>query len=164
VVRPFTWGEVGGQNVLLTDGTTDYLYGPAGVPLEQTSSAATSYYVHDQLGSTTLLVTAAGAITGSYAYSPFGKITVHTGSSTPLGYAGGYDDGETGLQLLQQCSIQVVGRRRAETERYMHVLGKTPSLAGRCTSICGDEPWQGGPQVRECGALSPAAKESLCRR
>jgi RHS repeat-associated protein len=101
VVRPFTWGAVDGQNVLLTDNTTDYLYGPGGVPLEQVTGSTASFYVHDQLGSTTLLTTTTGSITGTYAYDTFGKVATHTGTSTPLGYAGGYDDGETGLLYLQ---------------------------------------------------------------
>ena len=89
---------------LLTDGTTDYIYGPEGAPLASLPSAGssgpTSYYMTDALGSTTALTGTTGAVTGTYAYTPFGQVSTHTGIDTPLQYGGGYADAETGLTYL----------------------------------------------------------------
>lgn len=98
---PFTWGSLDGQNLLLTDGATDYLYGPGGLPIEQTSSVGTCYYVHDLLGSTTALTNSSGAVTGTYNYTTYGQATHAGTASTPLQYGGGYTDTETGLIYLQ---------------------------------------------------------------
>jgi RHS repeat-associated protein len=89
---------------LLTDGKTDYLYGPTGAPLESTAAAGgtgpTSYYLTDATGSTRALTGATGTVTGTYSYTPYGTVANHTGTDTPLQYAGGYTDPETGLDYL----------------------------------------------------------------
>ena len=47
---------------MLTDGSTSYIYGPGGLPVEQISSAGTpTYLLQDQLGSTRLLTSSTGA-------------------------------------------------------------------------------------------------------
>ncbi|MFF0018766.1 RHS repeat-associated core domain-containing protein [Streptomyces sp. NPDC005374] len=87
---------------LLSDGTTAYLYGPSGLPVEQVTGTTSQYYFHDQLGSTRALTSSAGAVTGTYAYSPYGTVTSHTGTaSTPLQYTGQYTDAETGFVYLR---------------------------------------------------------------
>jgi len=59
----FTWQRSGTLPLLLVDGATSYIYGPDGLPLEQVNSAGTAlFYLHDQLGSTRLLVNGAGAV------------------------------------------------------------------------------------------------------
>ncbi|MEO6701359.1 MAG: RHS repeat-associated core domain-containing protein, partial [Jatrophihabitantaceae bacterium] len=98
----YTWGLQGSNNVLLSDGTNDYLYGAAGLLIEQTSATATSYLVHDQVGSTVALTGAAGTIVGTYSYSTYGKTLSHTGSvSSPFQFGQGLTDAETGLIYLQ---------------------------------------------------------------
>ena len=47
----FVWDNAAVPN-LLSDGTTRYLYGPDGSPIEQTGTAGTFFFVHDQIGST----------------------------------------------------------------------------------------------------------------
>jgi hypothetical protein len=89
----FTWDDESTPNVL-SDGTTSYLYGPGGLPFEQTNSTATSWFVHDQIGSTLDLLDTAGAIAGGYAYTPFGAAR-HTGTATTvLQFTGQYTDPE----------------------------------------------------------------------
>lgn len=94
----YTWDAA---NNLLTDGTTTYLYGPGGLPLEQTSTAGTNYFIHDQIGSTRALLDSTGTVAGSYTYTPYGNAT-HTGTAaTALQYTGQYHDTETGLTYLR---------------------------------------------------------------
>ncbi len=93
----FTWD---GAN-LASDGTSSFIYGPGGLPIEQISSAGTSWFFHDQQGNTRALIDGAGAVSGTYAYSPQGRTTAHTGTSTPLQYGQGYTDAETGLIYLK---------------------------------------------------------------
>ncbi|WP_267881207.1 RHS repeat-associated core domain-containing protein [Streptomyces xylophagus] len=100
VTTNFTWDDEDVPD-LLSDGTTSYLYGPGGTPVEQIGGT-TQWYFHDQLGSTRALADSTGAITGSYAYTPYGEVSSHTGTAaTPLEYAGQYTDAETGLQYLR---------------------------------------------------------------
>jgi RHS repeat-associated protein len=98
-----TWNQIETPE-LLSDGTNSYIYGPAGLPIEQinNSTSAVSYLHHDQLGSTRLITNSTGTITGSYTYTPYGTVAANTGSATtPLQYAGQYTDPHTGLQYLQ---------------------------------------------------------------
>ena len=94
----YTWDQA---EELLTDGTNTYIYGPDGQPLEQTSTAGTYYFVHDQIGSTRTLLDSTGAVAASYTYTPYG-IATHTGTAnTALQYTGQYLDTETGLYYLR---------------------------------------------------------------
>ncbi|HEX3722232.1 MAG TPA: RHS repeat-associated core domain-containing protein [Nitrolancea sp.] len=56
---------------------------------------------HDAQGSTRLLFDQGGAVRGTYAYSPYGVVTSHTGPDTcSLRYNGQYQDDESGLYYL----------------------------------------------------------------
>ncbi|MGH3522590.1 MAG: RHS repeat-associated core domain-containing protein, partial [Mycobacterium sp.] len=97
----FSWETLAGAAILLTDGSTDYLYGPGGLPIEQTGSTGTCYYVLDQNASTVALTNSSGAVTGTYSYTTYGQATHAGTASTPLQYGAGYADPETGLIYLQ---------------------------------------------------------------
>lgn len=101
----FAWdAESSADQLLLTDGTTSYLYGPAELPIEQTNDAGTSvaYVQHDQQASTRVLTDPSGAVTGTYTYDPYGQTTSHTGTtSSALQYDGQYHDAETGFYYLR---------------------------------------------------------------
>jgi len=100
VTSTLTWDNEQTPNVL-SDGTSIYLYGPDGLPIEQAGPSASYWYVHDQLGSTVALVNSAGAVAGSYAYSPYGVATHGGTAATPLQYAGQYTDPVSGLVYLR---------------------------------------------------------------
>lgn len=101
VTTPYTWDDETTQD-LLSDGITSYLYGPGGTPVEQIGASASQWYFHDHLGSTRALTDSTGAVTGSYAYTPYGTVSARTGTATtPLEYAGEYTDAESGLQYLR---------------------------------------------------------------
>jgi RHS repeat-associated protein len=96
----YTWDTTAAT--LLYDGTTAYLYGPSGLPIEQISASATQWYFHDQLGSTRALTDATGTVVAGYSYTPWGAVISHTGSaSTPLQFTGQYTDAESGLIYLR---------------------------------------------------------------
>ena len=99
----FTWDARGKVPQLLSDGTTDYVYGPTGTPVEQFAAggANQAYFFSDAHGSTVELANQAGAVTGSYAYTPWGAVSSHSGASTPVQFGGGYADAESGLLYLQ---------------------------------------------------------------
>jgi len=88
--------------LLLSDGSTNYLYGPDDAPLEQMDGSGNLlWYHHDQQGSTRLLTNNAGVVRGTATYDAYGAITATTGTTTPLGYDGQYTDTETGLIYLR---------------------------------------------------------------
>ncbi|HMD46094.1 MAG TPA: RHS repeat-associated core domain-containing protein [Acidimicrobiales bacterium] len=97
----FAWDTTAPVPRILSDGTSDFLYGPAGVVEQVAQSTNTpTYLTEDQLGSTRLLTNATGSVVGTYTYDAYGNPT-HTGTATtPIGYAGGYADAESGLLYL----------------------------------------------------------------
>jgi RHS repeat-associated protein len=82
--------------------TTSYTYDPQGTPLavEGTNS---HYLALDGLGSPVALVNNSGGQTGSYAYDPYGQMTATAVNGSGAigiqiyGYAGGFDDPNSGL-------------------------------------------------------------------
>ncbi len=68
--------------------------GPDDLPLEQinaTDGTTTSWYLHDQDGSTRALVDNTGNLVASFTYDPYGNLTNSTGTaSTPLLWQGQY--------------------------------------------------------------------------
>jgi RHS repeat-associated protein len=99
----FTWDTTTSSiPLILTGGSTSYIYGPDGTPLEQeNASGELLWYHHDQQGSTRLLTNNTGAIAGTATYNAYGQTTSTTGTTTPLGYDGQYTDPETGLIYLR---------------------------------------------------------------
>ena len=97
----YTYDTLSSNPVLLVDGSTDFIYGPGGVVIEQEISSTPLYYVADVEGSTQWLLNQSGSVVGSYAYSTYGATLDHTGtSSSPIGFASGYTDAETGFLYL----------------------------------------------------------------
>jgi RHS repeat-associated protein len=98
----FAWDLSGNLPVLITAGADSYIDGPGDQPFEQVTNSTATYPLADQQGSIRLLCNAAGKVTGTYTYSPYGALTRHTGSaSTALRFDGEYTDAETGYQYLQ---------------------------------------------------------------
>jgi RHS repeat-associated protein len=98
----FAWDEADSLPLLLQDGSTYYIYGPDGQPIEQITGSTPTYPLADQQGSTRLLTDNNGNVVGTYAYDAWGNVTNHTGTaSTNLQYDGQYTDPETGYQYLR---------------------------------------------------------------
>ena len=98
-----TWDTSGELPLILNDGTSSYIYGPDGLPVEQVSSEGNILYLHhDQQGSTRLLTGSTGTTEGAYTFDAYGNQTGHTGTATtPLGYDGQYTSTHTGLIYLR---------------------------------------------------------------
>jgi RHS repeat-associated protein len=102
VPEAFTWDVAESLPLLLQDGTTLYVYGPGGLPLEQVNGSTVLYYHQDQLGSTRALTNSTGAVVVDYAYDAYGNLTGTTGIATnPFRYAGQYTDAESSFQYLR---------------------------------------------------------------
>lgn len=97
------WDLAEGMPVMIQDGSTRYITGPDGLPIEQVDgSGSCLYYYQDQLGSTRELRDGSGNSVATYTHDPYGTLTSSTGSvTTPFGYAGQYTDSESGLQYLR---------------------------------------------------------------
>lgn len=99
----YAWDVTTANPVMLTDGSTSYIYDDQNRPLAQISATnSTSYYQHDQYGSTRLLTDATGAVTATFTYDAHGNLTNKTGTAdTPLRWNGQYQDAATGLYYLR---------------------------------------------------------------
>jgi RHS repeat-associated protein len=99
----FAWDRSSSLPLLLNDGSTSYIYGPGGLPVEQITSGGTpSFYHHDQLGSTRMLTDGSGKATGTFSYGAYGSPSGSSGTmKTPLGYSGQYTAPQSGLQYLR---------------------------------------------------------------
>jgi RHS repeat-associated protein len=98
----FLWDVAGSLPLLLKDGTTSYIYGPRGLPLEQVSGSTSLWYHHDQIGSTRLVTSSTGVSQATYTYDPFGGLASSTGSIiNPFRFTGQYQDTESGLYYLR---------------------------------------------------------------
>ncbi len=101
ITTSFTWDTSGSLPLVLQDGSSTYVYGPDGTPLERITGSTATYLFHDQQGSTRLLTSSAGALTGTYSYDAYGRTTAHTGASANLQYDSQYTDAESGYQYLR---------------------------------------------------------------
>src|SRR5581483_8084611 len=87
----FAWDLVDGTPLILQEATTSYITGPGGLPLESIDPAGnTSWYFHDQLGSTRALTDSTGTVAGTATYDDYGQLTAIAGVSSPFGFAGEY--------------------------------------------------------------------------
>jgi RHS repeat-associated protein len=101
--KHLSWDISESPELLLSDGSNSYIYGPNGLPVEQISTGEVPTYLHhDQLGSTRVVTTASGSVAATLTFGPYGKLTGSTGAgSTALGYAGQYALEQSGLQYLR---------------------------------------------------------------
>jgi RHS repeat-associated protein len=99
---PYVWDVASSLPQLLKDGTTAYIYGPSGLPLEQISGSTTLWYHYDQIGSTRVVTDSTGISQATYTYDPYGTLVASTGSITnPFRFVGQYLDAESGLYYLR---------------------------------------------------------------
>jgi len=97
-----TWDTNGSLPTVLSDGQSDYLYGPLGAPMEQVnlSNSIPTFMTYAPSDSAWLTTNAAGDETGFWFYDAFG--TLATGAPTSaFGFAGEYTDTTTGLTNLR---------------------------------------------------------------
>ena len=98
----FTWDVAEGLPVPVVDGTTSYVIGLTGLPMEEITGSTVYYFHEDQLGSTRALTDSAGVVQQTYDYDPYGNLLASVGSvSNPLRYTGQFSDPESGLIYLR---------------------------------------------------------------
>ncbi len=98
----FVYDQAEGLSQVLSDGTNSYLFGPGGMPVEQINGTTVTYLHQDQLGSTRVLTDQNRSVSGTYSYNAYGTTSSHTGTnSTPLQFAGQYNDAESGLYWMR---------------------------------------------------------------
>ena len=96
------WDVSSGLPLIIKDGSTAYVTGPGGLPIEQLNGSTVLYLHHDQIGSTRLVTDSLGISQATYAYDPWGNLVSSTGTiSNPLRFAGQYFDSESGLYYLR---------------------------------------------------------------
>jgi RHS repeat-associated protein len=88
--------------LVLSDGTTDYIYGPGSTPVEQVSLASSTptFMTYVASGASWLITTVAGQEIAFYGYDAFGNMTFGTPGSS-FGFAGEYTDSTTGFSNLR---------------------------------------------------------------
>jgi RHS repeat-associated protein len=131
---------------ILSNGTNSFIYGPNNLPVEQINSKEEATYLHhDQQGSTRLLTSSTGAVTGAYTYGPYGATEGHTGTATtPLGYDSQYTNSDTGLIYL---------RAREYDPSTAQFLTRDPwvALSGEPYSYVADNPLTFADPTGRCG-------------
>ena len=130
--QQFAWDLTGTVPLLLTDGSTSYLYDTTGNPVEQIDATGTVlYYQHDQYGSTRLLTTSSGTIAATYTYTPYGTLTAHTGTAdTPLRWNVQYQDPDTGLYYLRARYYDPTTAQFINVDPIVALTGQSYSYAG----------------------------------
>ena len=100
--QTFSYDLASGMPLLLADGSSSFIDGPEGLPVEQVDASGTPlYFVHDETGSTRALLAADGGTAATFIYSDYGRLISSTGAaSTPLLFGGGYHDDATGFTYL----------------------------------------------------------------
>lgn len=85
----YTYNVALGRGTIVGDGSRWYVYLPNGTLLYAIEGGSATHYHFDRTGSTLALTNAAGQVTDTYAYDPFGLLLARVGSSAqPFLYAG----------------------------------------------------------------------------
>lgn len=140
----FVWDVAEGSRLVIQDGSTNYVTGPGGLPLEQISGNTVTYYHEDQLGSVRGITDAGGNLVRNCTYDPYGNVIASTGSvSTPFLYAGQYQDLETGLYYLRARyydpatgQFMSLDPAAAKTRARYAYAGDTPLDASDPSGMC----------------------------
>ncbi len=129
------WDPSGTLPLLIYDGSTNYIYGPNGLPIEQIDAEGHALLLHhDQQGSTRMLTSTTGAVEGKTTYDTYGNIVGTSGTATTaLGFDGAYTNSDTGLIYL---------RARSYDPATAQMLTRDPlgSMTGEPYSYAGDNP------------------------
>jgi RHS repeat-associated protein len=128
----FVWDRRTRLTAILADGSSYYIYGPGGMPLEQVSSSGAVFFYHwDQLGSIRMITDSKGATAATYAYDVYGNLVSSTGQvSNPFGYAGAYTDAESGLLYMRARYYDPVTAQFISRDPIFAATGQRYAYAG----------------------------------
>ncbi|HEY1687933.1 MAG TPA: DUF6531 domain-containing protein [Solirubrobacteraceae bacterium] len=138
-----TWELVTGLSLILSDGTTSYIYGPESQPVEQITGSEgeerAQYLHHDQQGSTRLITNETGEVEGAYTYTSYGATETHTGmATTRLGYDAQYTSPDTGLIYLRARTYDPGTAQFLSGDSLAAVTGEPYDYAGDNPVNAGD--------------------------
>lgn len=101
----FTWDHVASRILTRTEAsnTTRWVYGLGEAPLAQHAPDGTVTFLHhDQIGSVRLVTASTGTTLATRSWDAYGATETSTGiAGTPFGFAGAYEDAETGFLYLR---------------------------------------------------------------
>jgi RHS repeat-associated protein len=134
--------------LLINDGSNSYIYGPAGLPIEQIASGGMAVYLHhDQQGSTRLITGSTGAVEGKCTYGAYGTPTCEGTAVTPLGYDAQYTSTDTALIYMRARTYDPNTAQFLSVDPFVALTGEPYRYAeddpvnrydpsGRCGFIC----------------------------
>ncbi len=100
--RNYTWDRTSGTvPLLLTDGTTRYLYGPGDLPVAEITASAVRYLHTDQANSVRTVTNDTGTVVATATWDAYGGRLATTGTQPRLGWQGQYTDPDTSLVYLR---------------------------------------------------------------
>jgi RHS repeat-associated protein len=144
VTTKFGYDTGEGLPLVLTDGTANYVYGPAGEPIEQITDTTPVYLHTDQAGSVRLLTANDGSTAGTAQYTAYGARTTTGTTTSPLGFAGQYTDAESGLLDLRAryydpatAAFLTVDPALSGTRSAYGYASGNPVTGGDPTGLCG---------------------------
>lgn len=145
--QQYVYDTTGSVPKVLSDGSSYYVYGADGYPLEMIQGSTVTWYHHDRVGSTRVLTNSSGAVTGTASYTPYGVSTT-TGLTTPLGYTGAYADADTSL-------IYLINRYYDPTTGQFLSVDPLVAETGQPYFYAGDNPVNAiDPNGLDCGVFS----------
>ena len=158
------WDLSGSLPLQIMDGSTYYVYGPHGLPLEQINDSTTLWYHHDQIGTTRAITDSSGNVKATYQTDPYGNVTSCTGTtvtvsgsnlctgtvtvSNPFIFQAQYRDDESGLYYLlaryydpSTGQFLSVDPDVATTLSPYGYVNGDPLNSADPTGMCGWAPW-----------------------
>lgn len=87
--------------MLLTDGTTRYLYGPGDLPVAEITASTVRYLHADQANSVRTTTNNTGTVVATATWDAYGGRLATTGTQPRLGWQGQYTDPDTNLVYLR---------------------------------------------------------------
>ncbi len=97
-ISQLTWDSTGSVPLVLSDGSSDYIYGPNNEPVEEVnvSTELPTFLTYSASDSSWLATNQQGQIVAFWRYDAFGDLASGTPDS-PFGFSGQYTDASTGL-------------------------------------------------------------------
>lgn len=115
------WNTAASLPLIMKAGSTSYILGPNGLPIEQVTGSGSAYFYHaDQIGNTRALTDSTGIVQDTWVYDPYGTVTSSTGSVANLfQFQGQYLDATTGLYYLRARYYDPVSAQFGSRDRFV---------------------------------------------
>lgn len=151
----YLWDRIGGLPQLVSDGTTDYVWGADGLGAEIDATGDATTPLLDLLGSVRLRTDDTATVIGSSDFEVFGGLRAQFGAQSSLGWAGELRDADTGLtylrardyspangRFIQRDSVNPSGPGTQGYQRYAYANGNPATLVDPSGHNAGYVNWQ----------------------